>query len=388
MLRPPLFALCVAFLACGGRSGLDEGRTIRDGGEDAFEAAFSAIPDVVALYASTCALRADGTVWCWGDRVGDHNPFAHSDTPISMGLHGVHAITDGRTHFCAETEAGLVCFGLDDVAPVPVVVSVATRFDGVALGSRLTCVHAVDGAAWCGSRTYGVVDLDTLLDRVPEWGLGPLFGAEDMVCRYDGDWLRCQTGRTPNPNALCESEPGGKADDVQPSVQLGGVRRVAMSSQSCFTFGCAVLSDETVSCWGHNYCGVLGNGMIDYGERGPSRVAGLRDVLGVTVGRFVACAWLKDGRAFCWGTGGLTASTDPKRQPDPSLKNCDWPYFYPAPVLVEGLPAVRRMSAGEGHICAVDLGGDVWCWGANQYGQLGIGSSDVMGREFPERVEW
>lgn len=48
-------------------------------------------------------------------------------------------------------------------------------------------------------------------------------------------------------------------------------------------------------------------------------------------------------------------------------------------------PRFLSVSVGEAHVCAVDTGGEVWCWGRNRYGELGTG--DVTGRNTPTRVE-
>ncbi|MCB0916840.1 MAG: RCC1 repeat-containing protein, partial [Actinobacteria bacterium] len=45
---------------------------------------------------------------------------------------------------------------------------------------------------------------------------------------------------------------------------------------------------------------------------------------------------------------------------------------------------VRSIAGGYGHTCAVSGRGNVWCWGANQFGQLGIGTTTAS--LVPQRV--
>ncbi|GAG19076.1 unnamed protein product [marine sediment metagenome] len=48
---------------------------------------------------------------------------------------------------------------------------------------------------------------------------------------------------------------------------------------------------------------------------------------------------------------------------------------------VVGLSSIWMISAGEEHTCALDLDGQVWCWGRNNTGQLG--DNTTAGRNNP-----
>ncbi|HEV7914025.1 MAG TPA: hypothetical protein VGP22_09675, partial [Albitalea sp.] len=123
-----------------------------------------------------------------------------------------------------------------------------------------------------------------------------------------------------------------------------------------------------VYCW---YCGgpthstdsrkftVISHGFID-----------------ISAGETHTCGVDLDNRAFCWGdnthgqlgTGtlpDLSCGLDPQQQP----RLCQ-----PAPVEVSGALRFRTVSAGDGHSCGLTTGGDVFCWGHNDRGQLGNAS--------------
>jgi alpha-tubulin suppressor-like RCC1 family protein len=79
----------------------------------------------------------------------------------------------------------------------------------------------------------------------------------------------------------------------------------------------------------------------------------------VWVGRKSSCVVMNDKSLRCWGANpGTLPGT-----------------LSSAPVLVDTLKDVATLSLGLGHSCAVDGSGVVWCWGANDYGQLGDGST-------------
>jgi alpha-tubulin suppressor-like RCC1 family protein len=47
----------------------------------------------------------------------------------------------------------------------------------------------------------------------------------------------------------------------------------------------------------------------------------------------------------------------------------------------------REVSAGMEHTCALDVEGNVWCWGSNRYGQLGDGTTTGRWGPVPVRVD-
>ena len=101
-----------------------------------------------------------------------------------------------------------------------------------------------------------------------------------------------------------------------------------------FDFGCALIRDQTVQCWGRNYAGQRGDGHADDGILVPRQV--VRDD----------------------GTGG-TVILDHVTQ----IRSGD-----------EFTCAVRDAAAG-GVDAGVSASTEVWCWGAGAEGQLGTGAA-------------
>jgi alpha-tubulin suppressor-like RCC1 family protein len=307
---------------------------------------------------SGCALLSDGTVDCWGDNVDgqlgsgsttgpdDCGGFACGPTPASVaGLSGVSALSFGGSGGCARLSGGAVqCWGLngsgelgvgdstgpeacaasETCSPTPVVVPALTGVTTVAIGVVSSCALLSDGTVECwGSNIFG------------QLGSGTATGPE-----------------------LCGGEPCSTTP--VPVAGLAGVTAVSVGWLSA----CAVLSDGTVDCWGAS----LGNAGPETCSglacsTTPVPVSGLSGVTSVSVGMGSACAVLSDGTVDCWGenefgqlgNGGTVTSS--------------------SPLPVTGLADVSSVSVGlHFTACAVVSGGNVKCWGDNEFGQLGNGT--------------
>jgi hypothetical protein len=150
------------------------------------------------------------------------------------------------------------------------------------------------------------------------------------------------------------------------------------------SYACAVRVEGVVDCWGHlptqylNVHGVLGVPTV------PDPVATELRFLSVSVGADIACGLTEDGAAHCWGDhlhGGLGDG----RMRDPNNPN-DRPRMTPVPVL--GGLTFRTVVAATWRSCGLTAEGVVYCWGWNEFGQLGDGTTQdqaepVVVREAP-----
>jgi alpha-tubulin suppressor-like RCC1 family protein len=132
---------------------------------------------------------------------------------------------------------------------------------------------------------------------------------------------------------------------------------------------CALMSDGTVRCWGHNGYNQLGLGPGGGAERDePSIVPGIGGVTALDGSERATCALRRDGELHCWGTecyGELGFGT--------VFATLCVPHYVPEHVT--GLSAVRSVDLGWNHSCVVSVGGTVLCAGYNRDGQLGDGTT-------------
>jgi alpha-tubulin suppressor-like RCC1 family protein len=130
---------------------------------------------------------------------------------------------------------------------------------------------------------------------------------------------------------------------------------------------CALKGGQ-VYCWGYNYYGQLGDGTTT-DRTTPTLVAdgamGNSGVTAVAASAYHTCA-LKGGQVYCWGrnnNGQLGDGTYTHRNTPTLVANG-----------AMGNSGVTAVAAGDHHTCALK-GGQVYCWGWNDYGQLGDGTT-------------
>ncbi len=134
------------------------------------------------------------------------------------------------------------------------------------------------------------------------------------------------------------------------------------------SFSCARRASD-VWCWGLAERGQLaGAASPDAGayREVPTLVPSLAGVAQIAAGYEHGCAVKSDGHVACWGRNDLLQSGSA------TSEACGTSPCVKTPTVVAGITAARRVAAGGWHSCAVDAAGHVFCWGANDYAQLGV----------------
>ncbi len=136
---------------------------------------------------------------------------------------------------------------------------------------------------------------------------------------------------------------------------------------------CAIDLDARAWCWG--------DGLSDGAARGdsgidvlpdwrPIRVAGGHQFAEIAAGGTVACALDLAGAAWCWGL-------DQRGQLGQGVAATGLCYTLPCqrfPVEVVGGHRFTAIAAIASTVCAIDGAKQVWCWGENSSGEVGIGA--------------
>ncbi len=163
-----------------------------------------------------------------------------------------------------------------------------------------------------------------------------------------------------------------------PGSGPGCARALALSAGYHHT--CAVLEDGRVKCWGANFAGQLGDGThLDAAT--PVDVVGLPGPVSAIVSGYAHSCATAGGSAWCWGDNTFGELGDGTIVDRASA----------APV--NGLSQVVALGAGGGiagtafgHTCAVLAGGELRCWGADDAGQLGDGGNAMQAAPVPVAI--
>jgi alpha-tubulin suppressor-like RCC1 family protein len=154
-----------------------------------------------------------------------------------------------------------------------------------------------------------------------------------------------------------------------------GMRLAAISAGS--EVACALNTAGTAFCWGDNTFGEMGIGIAGGGGAAPTQVAGALIFTNIAAGSQHVCGIATGARPFCWG------DDDFGQLGDTGIVNST----SPIPVDSAGVQmALAGVTTGFAHTCAIKSGGAAYCWGNNEAGQLGIGSTDGNAHSTPNQV--
>ena len=248
---------------------------------------------------------------------------------MSSGAPWAH-IAAGDVHACGIGAGGtLWCWGANGSGqlgtgshaspgrPQQVMTPAPGGWLSVTAGGSQTCAIRTGGTLWCwGFNIFGELGIGNLISRIRPW---------QVTAPARGGWA---------------------------SVTAGEFQT------------CATRTDGTAWCWGDDIYGELGIG----GGPGQDRP---RQVLtpapggwvSITAGGFQTCAIRTGGTLWCWGYNGngqlgIGSHTD---------------HDLPQQVTIPAPDGWADVTSGDEQTCGIRTGGSLWCWGANEFGQLGLG---------------
>ena len=335
------------------------------------------LPKFEELYGGanhTCALAENGEFSCWGDnraaQVGVGRSPSTVPPPTKVNISGkVADLALGFAHTCAALDNGSVfCWGATGCgqsggdgqkstctkdlsfsggSPTPSPLNANQSFTQVAAGHNHTCGIAEDGNVYCWGRTSD----------------GQLGNGEVQGLMNDPDGKDRHFTKTPQQVSLGSGASG-------PATPIKGI--AAGDHVTCI-----LDSSDAIWCWGRNDFDQAGPNCHEHSKSSfdvcttPSKVPFKG---GGTPGELYdgsthMCMTNQSGLAFCWGRGAagelghMQGGGSGYSEPQPEFK-----------VAASGVKFVS-IESDRNHNCGVTQSGEVRCWGANDAGQIGNGST-------------
>ena len=246
--------------------------------------------------------------------------------------------------------------GLPSVTSAPFDVR-ALRLRSVTAGGELTCGVATDDAAFCWGIAYGDHGVPRRVAGTVKFASVSAGGTYACGIALDAT-AYCWGSLVPPYDPQVH-------DSYTPARVAGGLSFSSVSSGQVHV--CGVATDHRGYCWGANAQLELGAPTTDVCggapcSRVPLPVSGNLLFTSISAGDGFSCGLTTDTHVYCWGENGSGQIGDgdavsPRAAPSPVASSLTW----------------SAVTAGESHSCAIATTGEAYCWGRNDYGQLGLG---------------
>lgn len=365
----------------------------------------------------TCAVSSDNLPYCWGGNYSGqigNNSTTSSPSPIALGSYGALSgktvqMIDAGSNYYAHTcgiasDSKAYCWGsnsngqlgdgstTDRLVPVAVqqgVMPAGMTLSQIGAGDGFTCAMSSEGEVYCWGENWSgqlgngtmsdsslPVQVRGINDNAPRPTLKIIEAIGLHSCGLGSDLKAYCWGY--GANGQLGDDQGGSTQYspvsvVQGALPASGVfRQLTGSTQGT----CGIASNDRAYCWGRNSAGGLGDGSTT-SRFTPTAVAqgalpADRSIRQINGGDGHTCAIAFNERAYCWGNNNFGQVGD----------NTLTERLTPIAVLQGALPAdraLRQITTGDHHTCAIASNNRGYCWGTNTSGSLGDGTTTRSG---------
>jgi len=328
----------------------------------------------------TCGIKTDGSLWCWGSGYGNSPVRVGTDTDwvdVSVGDIVICALKTNKTLWCwGNNGDGALGDGTWVSRNSPTRVGIETNWTAITAGREHAFGIRANKTIWgWGRNNYGQLGDSSNTDRSIPTNVGndvnwtAISAGWEHTCGIMEDnslwcWGRNIYGQ------LGDASNSDRNSRRRESTNSTTWRQVSAGGWHT----CAIRSNKTLWCWGYNGSGQLGIGGTTNNNT-PQQVGIDTNWTAVSAGGSHTCGTKIDNTLWCWGgnADGQVGDGSNTNRDTPTQVGID-----------EWSTGVSAISAGDYHTCAIKTDGSLWCWGKNNYGQLGIGNT--TSKNTPTRV--
>ena len=241
-------------------------------------------------------------------------------------------------------------------------------FVALAVGEWHVCGLTNDGAVYCwGENSFGQLGNGNLVHRtrsmrvLGDHTFSALAAGENFTCGLDDRGAVYCWGHN------AEGELGNRTTDNAAVPTRVATRETFRSvvAPSRGWYACGLSAAGAAYCWGSMFF------VVDKDSHEPLRVGGVLTLTSLTAGHGHACGIATDGVSYCWGSWD-----------ELTRQNLN----FPKPARVIGDRTFKALSAGAIHACGIGADGLAACWGRNNWGQLGNGGQSKEASMTPASV--
>jgi alpha-tubulin suppressor-like RCC1 family protein len=380
---------------------------------------------------SFCALTSAKEVYCWGDnssfQLGDGT---HANALYAIKVSGIttaEIIAVGADHACTTlTNKSIECWGYNAAGELgdnkTIAQTTAYQVQGVTI-ARYTassyggsnCALLTNGAISCWgtdmenytiapntnnfnafSLSAGIYNYVLRNDSnvyfwynnyfyYPSLTANQITGTYNSTCALQGGSISCwgENGLGQLGNNSIVDEPnvaGSSVSGISPLINP------AISITAGSGHYCAILADRTVVCWGYNASKQVGDGTTTnalapttvYNIAGDSASGALSNVSQMALTHSSTCALLTDSTVKCWGANSSGQIGEGGNLAKPN------PTVVTDAAGSGTLTNVISLASTTNTVCALLSNGRVQCWGSNAFG--GVGNGSFTNRLLPTTV--
>lgn len=337
----------------------------------------SGYKEVAAYDEHTCALTIDGNIYCWGSDISGEQSVGKVIPTIVSSTRKFKSLKTGRKHACAIGEDDKIyCWGQQDARlgslpgnkTIPTKISNNESYTQIFIGNKNSCGITTDSFLRCwGVNDDGALGSGNSMSKAaaesPQgWQTKKVksvaMGAEHTCAILENGDLYCW-GR----NQVYQFGITGSVIETSPKHLKPGQKFEKVYAGGDHTCVIDILGET--ECWGFNLFGETGILSTFYSNNTKFQGETFSYFsLGVSAGtgQGHACAILSNDGLKCWGSNvfGQLGIGEPSQFESSSFQ-------------------FKKISAGYYHTCAIDFMDKAYCWGLNNSGAISTSSLSILG---------